>query len=193
MAAATVMLFVATGISAYFLWESDESISGQLREMHIQTLTTRAQVRANITENPWDVTQIRDNAQTVAWQITPQWKNVGNTDALEVRSDWAITIVPGRYTDPGTVPCASFTIPKYALPTVVQPTRTFAEPAKYVQAAEMLKALSREAAILVVGRVEYRDIFPDDAPHYIDWCNNAVPNDPGNNKFSFFGIRHKIR
>lgn len=41
MAAATILLFLATGVSAYFLWESDQSISGQLREMHDQTVITR--------------------------------------------------------------------------------------------------------------------------------------------------------
>src|SRR5580700_950836 len=74
LAVATVALVIATGIGAYFLYETDRSIKDQLQEMRAQTATTKAQVRANISPDPFGVDQVIENGQITAWQITPRWR-----------------------------------------------------------------------------------------------------------------------
>lgn len=193
MAGATVLLFVATGVSAYFLWETDTHISGQLREMHAQTVTTRAQVRGNISPEPFIIDKVMENAQIAGWDVTPRWKNTGLTDALDIRMWWNIIPVDGHYDDIRKFDCPNVPEPVGISPLVAQPGHVFLQIAQRLPASLVLKALTHDAAIIVVGHVRYRDIFPDDPIHSIDWCNNVVPNDPASDKFSWISLKQDAR
>lgn len=169
------------------------AMQSQLTEMHEQTVTTRNQIRANIGDNPWRVDQVRENGQIVAWDFTPEWKNSGGTDAMEVRDWWGHTIIRRHYDSFNEVTCPPVGVPPPTHPFVVQTQHPFAQGAQRIDAADISKAGTHDVQIIFAGRVDYRDIFPDDPPHYVDWCSLVIPTNATNNDFSFFSLRQDAR
>jgi hypothetical protein len=82
----TVLLVIATGISAYFLWDSDHAIEGQLAVMQ---LAQRAWVAPNVVK--WANTSV-SNPLIVHFNI----KNFGHEPARQVRNwqNWNAQISP---------------------------------------------------------------------------------------------------
>jgi hypothetical protein len=189
LAVATVFLVVASGISAFFIWESDQSIEGQLGEMHQQTTTTRAQVRANISADVFGFDRIAQGGMFMGWDVTPRWRNTGATDALDYKGIWGISFKPGPKTGLDVSDCPELTIPPNTQPTVIQAGHPFAELAQRFTVAQALQTQANEASAFVSGRLEYRDIFPDDPLHYLDWCSRIVVNNIDRDQVSLLTVK----
>jgi hypothetical protein len=166
-------------------------MQSQLAEMHSQTITTRAQIRANVARGDIQIEPWMENGVLAGWMINPMWTNVGSTDATDVRNWYNIKFVAGapeRIWTPKD--CPSPDQPKEIFPNVLQPQRGFAEIGQLMSILDVRKASNRGGMIFIVGHIEYRDIFfPDSQKHHFDWCVFVIPNDFTNNLFSFVNGR----
>jgi hypothetical protein len=188
LAVATVLLVVASGISAYFLWESDNAIEGQLREMHLQTITTRAQVRANVAIDHVQIDEDAAKGTAVAWDFTPVWKNNGPTDALNVEQWYGISYIDSPVAPLTRIGCAPLPRPANSRPMTIQAGHTFLELAQSVLMDNLYKAAAFQAVLIIQGHMEYSDIFSDDPRIILNWCSRIIPNDIPSKKASFLDL-----
>jgi hypothetical protein len=192
LAGVTALLVLATGISAYFLWETDVSIEGQLHEMHQQTATTRAQVRANIAREGIDHWSLMENGNVIGWELSPKWKNTGATPAKDFQNWFVISFAEGTHggwNQAQYCPSVPANPANIAAPVILEPQHGLTELSQRMFANDVGKISSNQGAVFVAGHVQYRDIFPDDPPHFIDWCVLVIPNNPSDNVFSFFNVK----
>ena len=170
-----------------------EAALKQANEAHEQTITTRSQVRANISNDPFGLNRYFQNAMLMGWRITPHWRNSGPTDALNVRTVWGWRYVPGHVTGLGNIAdCPQFAFGDQT-PFVVQAGHPFAQLAQDLQMANLLQASAENGAIYVGGLIEYNDIFPDDPLHTVDWCSRMIPNDIDKDVASYVAVKEIIR
>jgi hypothetical protein len=71
----------------------------------------------------------------------------------------------------------------------LQPTHSYLQLAQRISIEQLQKTAKGEAIIIIEGHFEYRDIFPDDPIHIIDWCSRLIPNDIPTKKVSFIDLK----
>jgi hypothetical protein len=157
--------------------------------MHQQTATTRAQVRANISADAFGFDRVTEKGMFTGWDVTPRWRNTGATDALDYKGIWGIFSKPGPNNSLNISDCPELTVPTDAQPTVIQAGHPFAQLARRFTVAQALQTQANEASSFVAGRLEYRDIFPDGPPHYLDWCSRIVVNDIDRDQVSLLTVK----
>jgi hypothetical protein len=164
-------------------------MQGQLDAMREQTITTRAQIRANMARLPIVTRPHMENGKLVGWDVNPQWQNSGTTDARGYQNWFNIDFVegPGKW---GASDCPKPLDPyPPAPPIVIQGGRSLTELAQRMTIDDVSKVQAHQGAIFIVGHAQYRDIFPDDPLRQYDWCVFVDPSDPANNLFSFVSFR----
>ena len=187
MAVASFAIFIL-GIAQYLV------TNGQLGEMRAQRLMTVAQLQADLQQgNPEIDTYGPDGRpappdKATTWYFSPQWVNSGETDAVEYRG-W-FDIKPIAFSHPHKITAADCwkPAPENTQPTIIHRGEPFRILAKKVTRADAITAESGKAVILLVGHIEYRDVFPDTPPHHRDWCTAEIPNDLDRNVWANLGI-----
>ena len=201
LAVATVLLVVATGISTYFLWRSDVGVEGQLGEMQQQRLLTITQIRANLRREQPTYFQIREDGELRGpgdklggFAISPNWKNIGSTNAVEYRGWFNLrTFSHGGQHTVTVKDCPELPAP-IPLPEglVVLPGGPISQLARTFSLADAVEAKSQTKYILLWGHIEYRDIYPDTPTYHDDWCEIVLRNDIEKAIFSFPTLQEKV-
>ena len=187
----TGLLFVATGLSAWFLYQTDDAIHGQLREAREQTITTHAQIRANMIQEDIGHELRYENGALVGVFFTPHWKNVGATDARDYVGWYRLTALSGK-TNWTVADCPNPDRPADVPgPIVVQAGHPLSQEGQLLPIAVINQVLINRGAIFFAGHSQYRDIFPDDPTFHFDWCQRAVINNLSANEFSFQILRQQ--
>lgn len=186
-----VTAIVVAALAAVFLWRQQNIMQGQLYEMKAQRDMTVAQLRANLRRenfsfSPFDVEHkpvTRAGQKILGWNVSPNWENVGQTDAVDVIA-W-FKIYPFHYFPlvPPTE-CPMLPRQKNATPIVIPRSGKLTQLSEELYAPDAQAAANSRGFILISGHIEYRDVFPGAALHQHDWCVIAVPNDIPNNIWS---------
>jgi hypothetical protein len=88
--------FVAafTGVLAVVGGYQLSALRQQITEMHLQTTTTRAQIRASIAAVRMEIAPYETaDGKLAGWEITPRWKNNGATDAINLLQWWGVGFI----------------------------------------------------------------------------------------------------
>lgn len=165
LAASTLALFIATGVSAYFLYRTDQTIATQVEMAKLQMRAYVVIYKTTATVNfdkPTD-----SSVSSVDVHVT--WKNIGYTPAFDF--DWFISI--GWYAN-GSEPDFS----KQILNQPVGPTDSFAPQGDFtktitINRPDILKASVGNGKIFVWGATNYRDFAPDSIKHSTAFCYTA--------------------
>jgi hypothetical protein len=190
LVAVTALLVIATAISAYFLWESDVAIEGQLHELHEQNITIRAQNRANLALIEIQHDPESEHGHLVALEISPQWKNLGATDARDVKMGFNIVQIEVANKPHSAIDCPDAKPPS-GPPRIIQSQQSVTQAAKIVSVKDIQRERDGVIKIFINGQIRYRDIFPDDPIWTYEWCVYLSSYDPDNNGFSFITVREK--
>jgi hypothetical protein len=78
--------------------------------------------------------------------------------------------------------------PSDTRPLTIQGGHEFAELAQRATLEQLTKASAFQAALIVSGHFDYRDIFPDDPPIVLDWCARMIPNNIATKEASFIDL-----
>jgi hypothetical protein len=166
-------------------------MQGQLDELRAQRLMTIAQLRANLEQEAPQITPVTKDEKPaqvgdsiVAWAVSPQWINSGDTDARDYIG-W-FELDPRAITGPHHVTAADCptAIQQSAKPSDIPRGQSFRMFAKRIELADAERAAQGHEIVLMVGHLEYRDIFPDTPEHHADWCVALFPNDLKKNIWS---------
>lgn len=180
----TIVIAVISGISAWIFYGQQNIMQGQLDEMGKQRLMTIAQLRADLKQESPQITPIRSDEKpaqpgdsVVAWAVSPQWINSGETDARGYIG-W-FDLKPLTFTKPHHVSAADCPVPTRTptKPTDIPRGQGFRMVAKKIELPNAERAEGGYGIILMVGHLEYRDIFPGTTEHHADWCTALLPND----------------
>jgi hypothetical protein len=179
--------------------DAAEGIKGQLEEMRGQRLLTIAQLRANLSREDPSVNAYGEDDKIAhvgdkiaGFAISPVWRNVGSTNAKDVRSWFELKV----FDIPSSVPkklsgadCPPLVPPDpLPQPTVMPQGGGIVQLAKRLSLQE-INRIGKDAYALMWGHVEYRDEFPDTPLHFDDWCVGIDPSDVRGARFSFPIIR----
>lgn len=191
------LALIFVGISQLYIYYRQALIlRGQLTEMEAQRLLTVAQLRANLRRDHPDIRpigpdgQFADSGQQIAgWVVMPRWKNVGPTMAKDYIGWFKIFPFGGKPSHPLTAQdCPSLARPAEAsnpsARTVIQPGQPLLQFGQRLSLRAGVRAHDGNGYILMVGHIQYRDIFPGTPPHYDDWCVVMIPNDINRNIWS---------
>jgi hypothetical protein len=169
------------------------SIRGQLHEMKAQRLLTMAQISANLKQERTIITPYGEGEKPISqgeiirgWHITPSWTNVGGSDARGFVGWFEVipyNFMPPRPPNGGDCPVP--VEPKSPRPEyVIQPHAGMLQVAQKLALEDVIRAKNGKGYILVVGHIEFRDIFPDTPIHHRNWCELLIPDDPARNIWS---------
>ena len=178
------------------------AMRSQLAEMTAARKTSIAQIRANLRREPPQITPwTSDNSPAgtgkpiAYWAISPKWTDGGSTDAIDYRGWFDVIPVhhlPGHLLTGADCPAPQVPMPP-AASIVVQAGREIAQFGKKLSSDDVAMAKSEKGYILMVGHVEYRDIFFPDTPiHSDDWCVAIIPNDPATNLWSLPTLKEVV-
>lgn len=167
-------------------------MQGQLNEMVAARKTTIAQIRASLRWTdpqitPFDSSNIPASVGEVIsyWEISPGWTNGGSTDAIDYAAWFDIAPIPTPKHVLTESDCPQPKQPEQRSPgLVVHAGKGMTELAKKLSSADAASAVQGTNVILLVGHMEYRDIFPDTEMHSADWCITLLPIDLKNNRWS---------
>jgi hypothetical protein len=197
---ATIWIALFTFVLAGASWYQGHINSGQLDEMKNQRLLTQIQIRANIRRELPQITAYGDGEKMIGvgetirgWKVSPTWQNVGGTDATDFKAWFDIApfdYIPGHALSAADCPQPTRSIPS-AGGLTVHPGLPMSQLAKNLPIEDVTKAQNGTGYILMVGHMEYRDIFPESPLHHDDWCVGVVPNDIQRNIWSMPIIREK--
>lgn len=172
-------LFLAAVVAA-FQWtelrSTDHSIAEQakiaarqLDEMREQRLLTVAQLRANLAPQETQHKPIKINDQILSWDVNPTFKNLGGTDATDVRLWWAIKFIEGSGLNSSN--CPANPPPAVKVPaTIIRRDGGITLFAHNLSALDVAKSNAGKGTVFIVGHIEYRDVFPDSPLRFFDWC-----------------------
>jgi hypothetical protein len=198
-----IALFTAVlAVVSYLQWQalrSTDKATHELAESALMQLSTlRPNLSFDVTVRPFD----KDNKEISAlpsnaiafWQITPTFKNIGGTDARNVKGaarllmanvDKALAPMD-RINIPCPLPSPTFT--PDSVNNIVTPGSAYSllSPTVTIDQVRSASGEFAKEGILIEGYVEYNDIFPGTNLHHYIWCDLMFPNDIENSKFSFF-------
>lgn len=189
----TLVIGIFTGVLVFVGSLQWCAIRGQLNEMTAARKTTIAQIRANLRREvpqitPWTSDdKPADAGKSIAyWKISPTWTNSGSTDAIEYRG-WfdiiPINHLPGHFLTDTDCPTPQPPNPPH-VGTIVHAGANQAQLAKKLSVEDIAMAKQEKGYILMVGHIEYSDVFPDTPRHFNDWCELIIPTDPQTNLWS---------
>jgi hypothetical protein len=158
----------------------------QIGEMRQQRLSAQAQMRADMRRETLQ-TEHKNIGGRDRWMITPVWKNAGSTDARYLGAAWRLKWLADANIPPDQLLCPNVE-PVTNASGISAPGQMFLQGAQVLPAAVVDAAAVNRAVIIIAGRVQYRDVFPDTPLHYLEWCVWAVPNDPSHNVWSFISL-----
>jgi hypothetical protein len=153
----TIALFIATAISAYFLYKTDHTISNQAEINKLQTRAYIGLSKSVITPNVYTLPP-KPKADTYLtgadFQVT--WKNFGVTPAFDMRYFISVHWFP-NHTEP------DFSKPALILedfpPGVLGGLVDLVAGAVHVDSDEIQKVAAGNGRIFVWGIATYRDLF----------------------------------
>jgi hypothetical protein len=193
---------VAVAAAQFYTGEGQLRVTqGQLDEMRNQRLATTAQMRANLRrENP-TMTPIGEGGKMIGpaenlagWEVSPNWKNVGSTNAQDFLGWFDIRAFdpsPGQRVTAADCPQLLEPSPSPGR-LIVVPGIGVSHLAKPLRIGDVVKAKEGTKYILMWGHIEYKDIFPDTPVHHDDWCVAVIPNDLQRSVFSLPILRETI-
>jgi hypothetical protein len=169
----TIALVIATSVSAYFLWSTDQTIGKQVEAVKIQ-------LRAYVGTNQVGYVVINRKSDVVPPKKTPApppvffganlavtWKNFGSTPAKNAEH-W----VSAKWYAAGTEP--DFSKPDVKLSDRIVfnigPGGEIAGGAVFVPAVDIQKAISGDGRIFFWGHIKYYDSFPDTPVRNFHFC-----------------------
>jgi hypothetical protein len=166
----TIGLWLATLMSAWFLYHTDETIKNQAR------IQLRAYVGL-LNAGSLPVTRKQENKpdEILAANIGVVWKNFGTTPANEVEN-W----ISARWYPPGAEP--DFTIPAQRLSDKfginLGPGGEVGSGAIFVSIDDFQKATSGNGRIFFWGHISYKDVFVDTPVRNSHFCAVVVGKPP---------------
>lgn len=168
LGASTVVLAIATGISAYFLHSTDDTIAKQLESNRIQL---RAYVGFDQFQSvgvevadPTDTTQ---TAKIKGTNIIVSFRNFGPTPALNA-SPW----VSIKWYAAGIEPDFSKSEGNLAEKSEgsIAPGQIATVGSVFVSQTDLQKTLVSNGNVFIWGQIDYRDSFPNTEPHTFHFC-----------------------
>jgi len=166
LASATLLVFIATGISAYFLYETDRTIKRQVEAAGLQL---RAYINHNqliyIARFKADPSKPDELPPGVNVGVT--WKNFGSTPAREA-SYWISAKYFGEGLEPDFTKAAAVLSEQTSItfsPGTETPTAAVLIPLADVQ---KLNTLGGRAFLW--GHISYRDFIPDSPVRHTQFC-----------------------
>ncbi|MGJ5069621.1 hypothetical protein [Bradyrhizobium oligotrophicum] len=197
MAAFTISLAIDSSRQAASISGQLNVMKSQLEEMKAQRLVTIAQLRANLRREqlairpitPRDIVgDLAADDNTIYWEISSHWTNVGSTDAKRVIGWWEMKSfdngINGHFGIMKSCPEIK-TIkptPPYNGVTIEKDKDVYQFP-KTLSLADATRALQGQTYILAWGQTYYNDVFTK-AVHYHNWCVRLLPNDLKKSIFS---------
>ena len=162
----TILLFVATGISAYFLHATDQTINKQVDALAIQ-------LRAYVGISDFFYVYFEPAKEADKDKVLPgarmglKWKNSGATPALEFEY-WIST----KFYAEGTEP--DFATPAERLSnrvtTTISPNSELSTSPVFVSTGDLNRASAGVGKIFLWGHATYRDVFPLNPPRHTHFC-----------------------
>jgi hypothetical protein len=208
IAASTLMMTIFTGILVVcniYLYNSSEKAANAAKTSADAALIQASAVRANLSldidVHPFNKDNIdietRPSRDIAFWTLTAVFKNVGGTDARDVKGAARIDIVGiDKPISPDTIPAIPCpidppTFDNNTISTIVTPGSRYSllSSAMTVNQARAASGENARIAILFEGYVEYRDIFPENKYHHYLWCDIVAPNNIEKSEFSFINKR----
>lgn len=194
----------AVGLIA-IIWSAIDSghergiMQRQLDEAEAQRLMNIAQSRARVEQlRPLilplgvDGTPPKAGQKVTQFSINSMWKNAGNTDAVRMLywfSVGKLEPAPKRRLRPSDCPKPKFVESNKERFSVTHAQEAFEKTATIIPIDEVRRAHSGKIAILMIERVEYRDVFPGTPTHHESICMQLVPNDVEANVWSPIRLR----
>jgi hypothetical protein len=172
LGASTIVLAAATGISAYFLHSTDDTISKQLESNRIQlrAYVGLDQLQTVGTEPP-DPNQTDPNVKIKGASISIAFKNFGPTPALSA-NPWISIKWYASETEP------DFSKPEGNLSdkssAVIAPGQSVTVGNIFVSQSDLQKTAISNGNIFLWGDVAYSDAFPDTPVHTFHFCDIVV-------------------
>jgi hypothetical protein len=170
-------------------WDSSQQrgiMQGQLNEATKQRLMTVAQQRADLAQEVPSIVLLKadgkpvqggDTATDVA--VSPIWKNVGSTDAVQYIA-WFdlryVAITPKKPLLPSDCPRLPIPNPQ-AETTIIRPGEEKMVFAKKLPVTTFLNAANNQGYLMMTGRAKFRDAFPGTPLHHRYFCEVIIPND----------------
>lgn len=161
----TLMLSIATIISAYFLFATDQTIKKQvgaaLAQLRAYVGTQQIIYDPRLTAEPGRPNIFLGSAMGVTW------KNFGGTPAKEfeywISAKWYPAGIEPDFSKP------SERIPEHIFMTLGSGSES-SSPGLFVPAADVEKAMSGNGRIFFWGEAIYRDVFPDTPQRHFHFC-----------------------
>jgi hypothetical protein len=158
LAVSTVLLWIVTGRAANAAKKSADIATAAL-------IATRPYISIKTFKHQRGIDQ---EGKHTAWVLTPQWRNTGQTPALNC-INWFIV----RVFEP-TIP-KDFSPPPHdnlseAVSVVVGQLSDQDGGLLAISNDNLLKASQKKAQIAIWGAVEYNDIFPNTPRHHTKYC-----------------------
>jgi hypothetical protein len=148
-----------------------ETMHGQLAEMQKQSAMTQNLIAAKLGLSFGKTPQIEKNKRTIsAMGITPQWRNVGSTDAIHVRN-WEKM---KAFTEEAPADF-DFLTGKPNSELTITPGNEILQGTIYIDIKLLNAVTAGKEMIVFWGYTEYQDIFPDTKTHHVHWCVRVVP------------------
>lgn len=167
LGASTIVLAVATMISAYFLFETDRTIERQVDAARIQ-LRAYVGIRTVLILTLFD----KDHRDiTTGANISVAWKNFGSTPAKDFRQWISMRWVGSNFEPDFTRATERFANEAFS---GLGPGDERSAGPLGVKADEIKKAGSGDGRIFLWGRAEYRDFFPGTPVRVFHFCAVAA-------------------
>ncbi|HEX4410529.1 MAG TPA: hypothetical protein VH206_17295 [Xanthobacteraceae bacterium] len=182
----TVAVFIATGISAYFLFRTDETIKKQVEAAGIQ-LRAYVNFQQIVYAPHFAKDPDKPNSPEPGANVGVTWRNFGSTPAREM-SYWISLKWYGSGTEP------DFTKPQEKLSEnsniTLGPGSEIASAGVFVPIADIQKISVTNGSIFFWGDAVYRDYIPDSPIRHSHFCLVAIglsaSADPGSSVFKVY-------
>jgi hypothetical protein len=192
----TLTAAIAVGglVSAVIFYLQLAAMRGQLAEMKGQRLLTIAQSRANVARQKIHMFPVGPDGKQIVpgegdpsgWDVNPELKNVGATEARNFQAWFYIGIIQAPRSS--IQDCPSFPRPTDGKPGILPHGESTVLLAKRLTRQNAIDASTANPwkTIFVSGGGEFNDIFfPETSTHHFDWCVVILPNDIPKSVFSF--------
>jgi hypothetical protein len=173
----TAVLAISSTFAAIFAVFTLIAIRGQLVEMQTDSIIRKNEIRARIQRNTTPEITATGLAEPTALI------NIGKSDAQDF-TGWNDI----RFFEPEAADRFDFRKNPDnwdgPIRTTIGPNGNINLPTQEILTSDVRRSMNKEGIIIHWGYVEYRDIFPDNALHFLHWCMLLNFHPTGNGQFT---------
>jgi hypothetical protein len=175
LATSTVVLSIATIVSAYFLWRTDETLKQTLVEIRNSIAVNREQLRAVVSFTGGTVLITKDKEGKPTYYIfSALFQNHGGTRTEHFKAWDSIHFFEN--TVPNNLDLAKPWQQLDTSDTIIGPNSPYQLQGVTIDNDTVQKVLRKEGVILLWGKAEWSDIFEPAIVHPIGFCMLVIPN-----------------